>query len=213
VGGIFGDDLLLAATPGSSPDAGVDPGAGAAIETEVVTARSLVLAPGAHDGVLPFEGNDVPGVLSARAAGMLLAQGVLVGERVVVVVAEGGGPFGEAYARAVSSLGAGCRVTVVHGLPVGVRGSSGVRGVVVRTGGKERKLDADALVVDAPRSPAYELCEQAGAKLEHSPRGFLPVLAEGRIREGIWVVGEASGIAFDPAAMQAQAAEMARGLE
>ncbi len=51
--GLYGDDLLVAS------DAGV----------EVVTATTLVLATGAHDGVLAFEGNDIPGVLSARAAG------------------------------------------------------------------------------------------------------------------------------------------------
>jgi sarcosine oxidase subunit alpha len=195
-GAVYGNDLLIAGPSGA----------------EVVTARAIVLAAGAHDGVLPFEGNDVPGVMSARAAGVLLSRGVLLGERVVVVVAPGGGPFGEAYARAVSALRAPCAVTVVHGDPVRVAGASAVGGVTVRIERRERKLGADALLVDAPRAPAYELCEQAGAKLSYTPRGFLPALEGGRVREGIWVVGEAAGVPFDPDAIRADAQRVAAQL-
>ncbi len=57
----------------------------------VVTARVLLLAPGAHDRVLPFPGWDLPGVLTAGAAQSLLKEhGVPAGRRVVVA---GTGPF------------------------------------------------------------------------------------------------------------------------
>jgi sarcosine oxidase subunit alpha len=152
--GIYGDDVLVAS---GATDDGV----------EVVTARTLVLAPGAHDGVLAFEGNDVPGILSARAGGWLASRGVSLGERVVVVVApgDGSGPFGEAYAEAHP----GC--TLVEGLPVRVRGSSRVKEVTVSTVSGDKRLPCDALLVDAPRAPAYELCAQAGAARAPEPRG------------------------------------------
>jgi sarcosine oxidase subunit alpha len=187
--GVYGDDVLIAGQEG----------------LEVVTARMLVLAPGAHDGILPFEGNDVPGVMSARAAGRLLAGGVLVGRRVVVAAVAGGGPFGEAYARAVPST------VLVEGAPTRVRGSARVKEATIVTAQGERTLVCDALLVDAPRSPAYELCAQAGARLTHEERGFLvdrPTGGGGKIRDGVFAVGEAAGTPFEPASLQHEAAAL-----
>ncbi len=200
---LYGDDLLVAGDEGA----------------EVVSARALVLAPGAHDGALAFEGNDVPGILSARAAGWLLARGVTLGERVVVCIVEGTGAIGatgEAFARAAAR--AGQVVEVVRGVPVRVEGSARVKGVVVRESreagreGEERKIKAGALVIDAPRAPAYELCEQAGARLVHTPRGFLPQLAGGRVRDGIFALGEVTGEPLEPDVIEAQADAIARAL-
>jgi sarcosine oxidase subunit alpha len=185
--GFYGDDLLVVGPSGA----------------EVVTARAFVLCPGAHDGMIAFEGNDVPGVMSARAGLALIARGVSPGDRVVVVVTEGGGPFGEAFARLVPEA------MVVHGEPVRVRGSLRVRGVAVREGGRTRLLAADALLVDAPRAPAYELAAQAGATLEHLPRGFVPKTDRGTIRPGFWIAGEAGGAPLDPAAIAEEARAIA----
>ncbi len=184
-GAVYGDDVLVVSEAGA----------------EVLRARALVLASGAHDGVLAFEGNDVPGVMSARAAGFLLSRGVIVGKRVVVVIAPGGGPFGEAYAASMTATGSSKDVTVVRGVPVRVAGSAAVRAVTVREGDRERKIEADALVVDAPRSPSYELAEQAGATIVHEPRGYVPVAPGGKVREGVYVVGEAAGAPFEPGAI------------
>jgi sarcosine oxidase subunit alpha len=193
-GAIYGHDVLLAGEEGA----------------EVAEAEALVLAPGAHDSALAFEGNDVPGVMSARAAGFLLNHGVLAGERACVVVPEGGGPFGEAYAHAASAFST---VEVVFGDPISVKGASTVKGVRIRTpDGKERSLSVDAVLIDAPRSPAYELCQQAGATLAHDlPRGFVVVTHDGRIAAdgGIWAVGEVSGVPFEPRAIDANAAAVA----
>jgi sarcosine oxidase subunit alpha len=179
-GAMYGRDLLVSAPEG----------------IEIISARTLVLACGAHDGALAFEGNDLPGVLSARAAGWLLDVGVLVGERIVVVVSPGGGPFGESFARAAAPH---AKVSVLHGEPLAVRGSSGAKGVRVRTSKGEQSVDADAVLIDAPRSPAYELAEQAGAKLIHQPSGF--VVADPLIADGIWATGELVGTPFDAAAI------------
>ncbi len=192
-GGIYGRDLLVVGPEGA----------------EVLEARTLVFASGAHDGALPFEGNDVPGVMSARAAGALLARGVLAGKKIVVVVSPGGGPFGESFARAAPNDRA--TVQVVHGDPVRVRGSSRAKGIVVRdAAGKEQELAADIVLIDAPRSPAYELAEQAGATLVHEPRGFVVQTDAGRISEGLFAVGELTGTPFEAAAIATEASIVAK---
>jgi len=181
--GVFGGDVLVAG------EAGV----------EVVAPRTLVLAPGAHDGVLAFDGNDHPSVMSARAAGRLLGYGVLPGERIVVVVADRGGPFGEAFVRAHPAA------TLVRGVPVSAKGGGRVREWTVATPAGEQRLKADVLVVDAPRAPAYELCAQAGAALVHEDRGFVVHALGGRIRDGVYAVGEVAGTPLDPTAVANEA--------
>jgi sarcosine oxidase subunit alpha len=181
--GVYGDDVLVAS------DTGV----------EVIAARTLVLGPGAHDGVLAFEGNDVPGVMSARAATGFLSHGVTVGKRVIVAVVDGGGPFGEAYARAVGDA------VVVRGLPTHVRGSARVKEVTIASRRGDRRFACDALLVDAPRSPAYEVCAQAGAELVHEPRGFVVRAPGGKIRDGVFAVGEAVGTPLEPEAIMREA--------
>jgi sarcosine oxidase subunit alpha len=188
--GIYGDDVLVASEGGVT----------------LVAARTLVLAPGAHDGVLPFPGNDLPGVMSARAAGFCLSHGVTVGERVVVAVLEGGGPFGEVYGRSAAG------VTVVRGTPLLARGSTRVSKVVLATPTGEQTYRCDALLVDAPRAPAYEICAQAGARLTREDRGFVVALgarAGGKLREGVFAVGEVVGTPMDPAAIALEASGLA----
>ena len=149
--GIYGDDALIAGPAG----------------VEVVTAETLVLAPGAHDGVLSFESNDAPGVMSARAVGRMLGLGVTPGDRLLVAVAAGGGPF----AARPSRWPAGRRSSTACRSRARARGASGSGPSQPRAVRSREK--ADVLVVDAPRSPAYELCAQAGADLAHEPRGFV----------------------------------------
>jgi thioredoxin reductase len=122
------------------------------------------------------------------------------------VIPKGGGPFGESFARAASDV---AKVEVVHGDPVAVRGTGRAKGVRVRVGDREHAIDADAVLIDAPRSPAYELCQQAGAELVHEPRGFVVRAAQGKIREGTWAVGEVVGVPFEAEAIEADAASVA----
>jgi sarcosine oxidase subunit alpha len=190
--GVYGDDVLVASGDG----------------VEVVTARTLVLATGANDGAVPFEGNDLPGIVSARAAGRLLSHGVQLGAREVVVVLPGGGPFGAGYA--AGRLGA----RLVEGRPVRAAGSARVRRVTVATEGGELDLACDGLVIDAPRAPAYELCAQAGAELAHEERGFVVRAGPGgRIRGGVHACGETVGTPFDPAAVEKEAQALAEEAE
>ena len=63
-------------------------------EAIVVRPRVLVLATGAHDGIVAFPGNDLPGS-SRRGRGALLAQhGIAIGDRVAVL---GDGPYASAF--------------------------------------------------------------------------------------------------------------------
>jgi sarcosine oxidase subunit alpha len=186
--GIYGDDVLVA-----------DPH-----RIEVLSPRTLVVAAGAHDGVLAFEGNDLPGVLSGRAAGHLAAAGVSLGKRPVIVVPPGGGSFAPALRQ--SQPGA----EVIAGTPLRVAGSSRPRAVAIATRKGERSLPCDILVVDAPRSPAYELCAQAGATLVHEASGYSVVTdGAGRIRSGVFACGEVAGTPLEPSVMAQRARTLA----
>ena len=193
-GGMYGRDLLVVGPDGA----------------EVIETNTLVLACGAHDGALAFEGNDVPGVMSARAAGWLLAGGVVVGKRIVVVSSPGGGPFGASFAKALAAVSPGDKAVVVEGEPVRVRGASRVKAVVVRdAAGKENEHAADVVLIDAARSPAYELAEQVGARLVHESRGYVVATDGGRITDGIYALGEMTGTPLDASAIEAEAALVA----
>lgn len=141
-----------------------------------VRARAHVVAAGAHDGTPLFIGNDLPGVLSARAAGRLLRDGVLVGERIVIL---GQGPHARAFAAAAREHGAHVEALEASAEIVSARGLSSVRSVVVREGRNERNLDADAVVHDLPRAPCFEVAVQAGAVVRHEPAGYSVAVAEG----------------------------------
>jgi hypothetical protein len=81
-------------------------------------------------------------------------------------------------------------VVIAREAPARVTGSSRVREVELAG----RRVRADLCVIDADPAPAYELAQQAGAKLVHEPRGYVPVLDEdGRIDARTWIVGESSG--------------------
>jgi sarcosine oxidase subunit alpha len=190
VAGIYGDDVLLRTAAG----------------LEVLAARTLVLAPGSHDGVLAFEGNDLPGVMSARAACTLLSCGVRAGKRVVVASPDEPSHFADAYARGDPAA------VRVRGVPVRAHGMRKVRAVTLRTPEGDRLEPCDAIVIDAPRAPAYELCAQAGAELEAMPYGFRVRTGPGStIRPSVFAVGEVVGTPLEPAAVLAEASQLGRG--
>ncbi len=197
--GLYGRDLLVVGEGGA----------------EIVEARALVLACGAHDGQLAFEGNDLPGVMSARAAGWLLARGILVGREIALFVAQGGGPFGASFVRAVAALPTEHRpnVTRLSGAPTGVRGTTRPKSVEFLGEGGPREIRADAVLVDAPRAPAYELAAQAGASLEREDRGFVVRTTAGRVGSGIFACGELTGIPFDAAAIGQDAERVSRAVQ
>jgi sarcosine oxidase subunit alpha len=170
--------------------------------TVLYAPRALVLAPGAHEGLPVFEDNDLPGIVSLRGAMALAARDVDVGHAPLVVEVPGGTGLGRAFATA-----RGYRH--VQGTIEGAAGGSSVERVTI--GGA--KHETDALIIDGPRSPSFELAVQAGAGVEPAAFGFrVRVDTEGRAASGLWVCGEATGIAFttDVAAAETRASLVAQ---
>lgn len=193
-GAFFGADLLVVGE-----------------HAEIVTADTFVLAVGAHDGTWAFEGNDVPGVVSARAAATMLASGVLVGDTIVLARPSGGTELGASFA--ARARAAGADVLEIDELPceaIASVGSSEVSEVAVMRDGERVLFDADALVTDFPPCPSHELAVQAGAKVRHEAHGYV-VLADtdGRIAPGVLGVGEMVGTAVTLEAVRAEAERVA----
>jgi hypothetical protein len=78
------------------------------------------------------------------------------------------------------------------------------------TGSREREIACDALLLEAPPSPAYALAIQAGAGVARTRAGFVVTPGPGgRIRDGVFALGEACGTALEPAAMMRAASALA----
>ncbi len=153
---------------------------------ELALVEKLCLAPGCHAPALPFDNNDLPGVMAARAALALWRSGIAVGDRVVII---GHGRFADAFEAAASDalhLTRVDRKKIVH-----ASGRSRVSGVVVDEGGRQRRFQADAIVVDGPGAPSFELAEQSGASLRFdSARGYVPEAdGSGQVSPGVWCAG------------------------
>ncbi len=189
-------------------------------------ARARIVASGGHDGAALFGGNDKPGVVSARAAGRLLREGVLVGEAPLVV---GEGPFATAFAAAAERHGAKpLRLADASKLRA-ARGLSVVKGAEIEDGASTRSVRCDAIVIEGPVAPAYELAREAGALLAPADEGFFvrvdanaAIVAdpevEGAAPAGVYAVGEvvASGFSvhrlLDDARAAAHSIAVALGL-
>jgi sarcosine oxidase subunit alpha len=176
----------------------------------VVGLRALVLATGAHDGVLAFPGNDLPGVMSARAGALLARSGIAIGRRVAIL---GDGPYAQSFLHCTR----GQVETVV--LPANARiaaeGTLRIHAVTVRASGKNKgeRHEVDALLLETRGAPSFELAEQAGARVAFDPRrrGYLPMIDErGRASASMWCAGELAGTGPDLARVQEQAIAVAR---
>lgn len=153
---------------------------------ELALVEKLCLAPGCHAPALPFDNNDLPGVMAARAALSLWQSGIAIGNRVAIV---GKGRFADAFEAAASGALHVTRVDekkIVH-----ASGRSRVGGIVIDAGGSQRRLKADAIVVDGPGAPSFELAEQSGASLRFDPaRGYVPEADEsGQVSPRVWCAG------------------------
>ncbi len=174
-------------------------------EAVVVRAKAKIFATGAHDGMLAFPGNDMPGVFSARALCVLAARGV-VPEKCVVLA--GAGFWADELER---RLGKEDVVRIKADTLAGVEGTAGVKRVLVRTHGDEASIKAEVLALALPGAPAFEVAAQAGAEVRYlQDRGYAVVCDErGRAGEGLWAAGECTGKDFEPKAIEAEALRVA----
>jgi sarcosine oxidase subunit alpha len=170
----------------------------------LASARAVLLATGAHDPVLAFAGNDLPGVMSARAALKLLRAGIASAQRIVCA---GGGRFNAALTRTGSTHFQA--TTVEPSSIVRAIGRTRLSAVIVRDAGTERKLPAGALLIDGAAFPSVELAIQAGASVTFDrARGYAPTrAASGQIAERVWCAGSCAGTA---AASAIDATQVAR---
>lgn len=182
-----------------------------------LTARRYLYATGAHDQNALFCNNDRPGVMAARACGLLLCTyGVLPGRQPVVL---GDGPYARALAAALERAGAEARcVDGTRRRVVGVRGRSWVRAVeVVDAAGRHEELPCDLLAVAVLPAPASELPQQHGVAVDFARAGgFGAVCApDGRTAvPEVFCAGDVAGFAGVVAAEQSgQAAGVALAAE
>jgi sarcosine oxidase, subunit alpha len=191
--GVYDRDLLVVT---AEPDA------------VLVRPRALIFATGAHDGTIAVPGNDLPGVLSARALCRLLAAGVEPDGPTAIV---GDGFWGEELEAA---LGDRAKLRAPASALVDIHGTAGVRRITLRAG-RDAELTAHHVAVVAlalPGAPSFELASQAGAELRFDPAlGYVVATDDrGRAAENAWAVGECAGAAFDPDALAAAGVRVAR---
>lgn len=175
-----------------------------------IAPRLRVIATGAHDPTPLFEGNDLPGVISARAAGRLLREGVLVGEEIVI---EGDGPHARAFALAARAEGAKVEALEGERRVTSVRGMSRVRSVIVEGPSGRAHLDCDAVVFDGAKAPTFELAVQGGATVEHRAQGYVVTTDEAsRCAPELFAIGEVTGAPLAPNAWETAAARVSEAI-
>ncbi len=158
-----------------------------------------------------FGNNDLPGIHAARAVGkMLRRHGVLPGRRVAVV----GDPV-EAGALATRLSGVGAEPVAIGAEPVEAHGNTRVDALTVRQGGREFRVDCDAVAVCGPLTPAFELARAAGARVSWDAVGRLFTVEcdpDGHTAHGdVYIAGELRG-AMDVATAAAQGQAAAEAL-
>lgn len=137
-------------------------------------AKSLVVAAGYHETPPLFPGNDLPGVMGARAALMLLHHhGVLPGKRAALV------GEGELLARAAADLAA-AGVELIDKHPQRIREAEGgtfVERIHVETNGETARHDVDLVVSGGGETPRIELLQQAGCRMTWRDHAYVPETA------------------------------------
>ncbi|HEX2568780.1 MAG TPA: 2Fe-2S iron-sulfur cluster-binding protein [Polyangia bacterium] len=179
-----------------------------------VRAQRYIYATGGYETNLLFGNNDRPGILAARAVGLLLSRyGVMAGRRPVIV---GQGAYAEALAQALGRAGA--EVTHVDGervRAVAAHGNTWVRRLDVEEGGQTRRLRCDLVAVAATPAPATDLPRQHGAQVLLTPAGggfACQVREDGQTESpGVYACGDVCGYR-GPAAAQEDGERVGRAV-
>ncbi|MCB5410340.1 2Fe-2S iron-sulfur cluster-binding protein [Pseudogemmobacter faecipullorum] len=167
-----------------------------------VRAGRILLATGAIDRPLPFDRNDLPGIMSAQGALTYLRRyGVLVGERLVLAT---NNAAGAGMARAFCEAGA--EVVLVDSRPaaaeISAPGLRHLRGVEIRKAfgrkavthvqlSDDQTLTCDTVLVSGGLTPSIHLYAQAKGKLRFDDQK-LALVPDSELA-GITVLGAARG--------------------
>ncbi len=159
----------------------------------VVHPKRFLLCNGGHPQLTPFENNDLPGVMAARAVSrMIRRHRLLPGARVAVV-----GEPKEAAAIAALVRVAGGEAVAVGGKPIRAHGVSELSAITVELEGKEQKVECEVVALCAPAAPSFELARQCGARVDWRPEPqVFCVVADGEGRtqaNGVYAAGELLG--------------------
>ena len=186
-----------------------------------VRAKQHILACGAHEQILPFANNDLPGIFGAGSLSSLVARyGVRAGSKAVVI---GCDAFAQSLANRLDefNIDVACIATqkqqsetptgsmdsleqkgvqVLHGFRIAqASGRQKLEGVKI-TGPDSRNafsVKCDILAVDAPLAPRYELAGQAGVHVGYDKEigAFRPRMDNfGRTSaQGVYVAGQMAG--------------------
>lgn len=164
-----------------------------------VRAKSLVVASGYHETPPLFPGNDLPGVMGARAALILLHRHGILPGRAVAVAADtplarrAADDLRKAGADVVGIVGDGAwkRARIVE-----AHGGDRVEGIVLDREGETLRARVDCVLSAGDETPRVELLQQVGARLE--PRGWsLAPRLEGAATTlpGVFAAGTVAGMA------------------
>jgi len=148
-----------------------------------VKAKALVVASGYHETPALFPGNDLPGVMGARAALILLHKhGVLAGQR-VALSAPATRHAGEDLAKAGADVVAWGESPVVEAM-----GGTHVERVRLADG---RELRVDCVLYAGDETPRVELLQQCGAPFVAS--GWVLVPDPSKLPPGVFAAGDVLG--------------------
>jgi sarcosine oxidase subunit alpha len=163
-----------------------------------LSAERFIYATGGHPRNALFFDTDRPGVMPARAVGLLLGRyGVALGQRPLIV---GDDAYADALGRAFERIGA--EVQRIDGRSERVHralGDERVTGAEVSSGGEldqqsaTRRIECDLIAVSLPPAPASELPRLHGTAVAWDPRcGFIVTTdATGRTSApAVWACGE-----------------------
>jgi sarcosine oxidase subunit alpha len=209
--GYHDDNYLLAVERRTNHLGAAAPAATARERLWRIRAREVLLATGAHERLIAFANNDLPGVMLAGAARAYVNRyAVRPGSRAVVFTNND-----SAYPAAVDLAAAGVAVAAVvdvrkvdahhAGLPVlsehevvAATGDGRVEHVEVAGigGGPSAHFDVDLLAVSGGWNPAVHLFSQGGGATRWDERisAFVPSQA----RQRVTVIGAARGEGLDP---------------
>jgi len=179
-----------------------------------VYATRFLLTSGGHASLLPFENNDLPGVITAQAAARLLTlEGLAPGEAPAIV---GDAVYVQRMAALFERSGIKPAVTLEGGAVLRAHGPTRVRAISWSApDGKTHRTSCDAIIVALPPTASYELARQGGARVafsqEHS--GFVVEASSNGATHApdIFVAGEVTG-PKSPEQVREQAVLAARAL-